>query len=646
MKYTHLYLLALIIMSPFALKAQITQRNLLQNAAQQNLSQSLIPQDKFKPFPQTPEGWKQILPDKVISKLIEKGETALKHNFNDIPATVMLEYVRTGNRTDYETLSFEKRSWLQDLVMAEAVEGKGRFVDQIVNGVWSICEESFWGISAHVGIQKDGAGLPNVKTPIVDLFAAETGSLLAWTDYLVGPQLDKVSKLVRQRIRQEIDRRVLVPMTTAKYSWMGGGDPNARLNNWAPWVASNYITAALLTEQDEPKRRQALNIAIKIVDQYINGLGADAGCDEGPGYWEAAGGCVYDVLNLLFDATGGKINIYHDPFIQKMGTYIYKTHISGKYFINVADAHPMLQPNGLMIYRFGKDLGYKPMMSFGAWAYQNLNNDNEGIQRSFRSRYLYNFLALKACAAYPGEESPVADVWYSDVQLMASRSKNDLFVSAHAGNNGESHNHNDVGDFTVYADGYPAIIDVGSGTYTSKTFSKDRYNIWFNTSAYHNLPVINGQEQKDGIKYTADNVRYQQNKNSSQLNMNIAKAYPAETGIKSWQRQVRLEKNKGIEVTDRYVMNTTLNSLTQTFMSVCDIDITKAGKIVFNLPNRNKVYLDYDAALWNISKEKMELKTPEDSPLKHSWGGKDIWRILLTSKFHDSSKSIIYDIHK
>ncbi|HEY5463939.1 MAG TPA: hypothetical protein VIJ95_11835 [Hanamia sp.] len=63
-----------------------------------------------------------------------------------------------------------------------------------------------------------------------------------------------------------------------------------------------------MIEKDETKRTQALNIAIKIMNQYVNGLGADGGCDEGPGYWTAAGACVFDGLNLLYDATDGKFN--------------------------------------------------------------------------------------------------------------------------------------------------------------------------------------------------------------------------------------------------------------------------------------------------------------------------------------------------
>lgn len=638
-------LLIIILFNAFAAKAQLTHRELLKKASAQ-LAQQLIPQDKFRPFPQSPEGWRAILPDTVITMLIKRGEAALKSEFKGIPATVMLEFVRNGNRTDYEKLSFTRRNQLWDLVLAESVEGKGRFADKIADGIWSISEESFWGISAHVGAQKAGSGLPDVQDPIVDLFDAETSAVMALADYFTGPQLDKVSKLLRPRIHDEIERRMLNPMLTAKYGWMGGGNAEAKLNNWAPWIASNYLISTLLIEKDEAKRLDGVQRTIKITDQYIDGLGADGGCDEGPRYWTAAGGCVYDVLNLLYDATGGKTNIYKDPFIQKMGSYIYKTHIAGEYFINVADAHPTLKPDGLMIYRFGKDMDYQPMMNFGSWACHTFAGEAVGYEQFHRTRGLYNMAALKSCAAYPANESDVADMWYSDVQLMASRSNNGLFVSAHGGTNGESHNHNDVGDFMVYADGYPVIIDVGSGTYTARTFGKDRYSLWFNTSPYHNLPTINDKEQGAGLKYEATDVKYSQNGNISELSMNIAKAYPAEAGIKSWQRVVKMDKNKGIAIDDRYVAAGALSSLTQSFMTVCDADINTPGKIVFTLPNHNKVYLDYDASVWAASKDKMVLESPEEQGLKHSWDGKDIWRILLTLKEHNGNKTVKYLIHK
>ena len=69
-----------------------------------------------------------------------------------------------------------------------ASKARGRFMDDIANGVWLMCEETYWGVPAHIGIQKRGAGLPDVTEPTIDLFAAETAELLAWTSYLLGAE--------------------------------------------------------------------------------------------------------------------------------------------------------------------------------------------------------------------------------------------------------------------------------------------------------------------------------------------------------------------------------------------------------------------------------------------------------------------------
>jgi hypothetical protein len=635
-----------VILCALQVHAQVTQRNLLQKFSPQQVSQWLIPQSKWKPFPQSPEEWRKQLPANLIEKIMANGEAALKKPFNNIPATVTLEYVRNGNRSNYEALSFAKRIQLFDMVLAETVENKGRFTDHIADGVWSICEETFWGATAHLGAQKAGSGLPDVQEPVVELFSAETAATLAWTDYFVGAKLDQVSKLLRPRIYYEVNRRIFTPMLTANYGWMGAGNPNAKLNNWAPWIMSNYITANLLLEKNETKRASALQIGMKITDQYINGLGADAGCDEGPSYWFAAGGAVYDVLNLLADATDNKLSIYNDLFTKKMAAYIYKTHIADTYFINVADAHPRKTPEGLMIYRFGKAVNDPQMTAFGSWSYHQIEHSTPNTEPWHSSRTLYDMFAANTVAKADPSYTDVPDAWFSDVQLMVSRTNNGLFVATHGGNNGESHNHNDVGDFMIYADGQPVIIDVGSGTYTARTFGKERYDLWFNTSPYHNTPTINGKPQGTGIKYAATNVKYNLSKSAANLSMDLQNAYPAEAGISKWQRIVNVNKSGKIEVTDNIQSANSVKALTQSFMTVCPVDISQAGKIIFDVPGKQKVTLDYDADTWDIKKEKMNLVTPEDQGLKSSWDKRDIYRILLTNKKGVAATIVKYIIHK
>jgi hypothetical protein len=636
-------LLLFCLLSSFSF-AQISHRNILA-PFESKIASELLPVDQWKPFPQTANEWQKIIPAEEQQALIHKGEQALKKAFQPIPATVTLEFLRTGNRTDYEAISFDKRYMLWDMVLAEAIEGKGRFTDHIIDGIWSVCEESFWGINAHIGMQKAGNGLPDVQEPVVDLFAAETAAILSWTDYLLGSSLDKQSKLIRQRIRYEVDRRVLTPMITARYSYLGGGNPEEKLSNWAPWVASNYLTANLLLEQNAQRRTDGVIRATKIINQYINSLGDDGSTEEGPHYWFASGACVFDGLVLLRDATAGKVDLFQNDFIKKIGAYICKMHIAGNYFINVADAAPSLETDGLLLYRFGTATGNSALQSFGAMSFKASVNDTLPHERFYRTRQLYNLRAIGDCKQYNGTVNDLPDVWFPNVQLMASRSAQGLFVAAHGGDNGESHNHNDVGDFMVYADEYPVIIDVGRGTYTARTFSGNRYDIWFNTSAFHNLPTINGYQQADGRQFATSKVTYRSKGNRSQFTLDMAKAYPRESGIQSWQRTVEMNKKKGISVTDRYTAKTPLKSLSQSFMTTCPADISTSGQIRFLLPNNKKVTLNYDASQWKVSIEKVEKNIPEEKGLAASWNGKSIYRIMLTASSPVPTKSLQYKIN-
>src|SRR5258708_1514059 len=278
-------ILAFLILSP-AVNAQGTPRNLLEKEIDlAGLQRVLVSQAAWKPFPQSAVGWAKILPDSIRAGLIKNGEACGQAPFPNVPASVTLDFFRNGNRTRYEDLVFGKRNRLWALILAESMEGRGRFLNAILDGIWSISEETFWGASAHLFLQKEGRGLPDAENPVVDLFAAETAANLAWADYFIGPELDSISPLVRRRIFYEVNRRIFVPMETARYDWLGAGDSAAKLNNWAPWIMSNYLSAVLLLEKDSNKRAQYVHRAMQVTDQYLNGLGDDGACEEGPTYW-------------------------------------------------------------------------------------------------------------------------------------------------------------------------------------------------------------------------------------------------------------------------------------------------------------------------------------------------------------------------
>jgi hypothetical protein len=475
-------------------------RNLLTSAwSAATIAEALPPRARFRPYPVAADraAW-EALPADARDALLQAGERQLKTPWEVLPATLFLEFARNGNRSRFEAVRDRRRRKLQDLVIAECVEAKGRFTDEIVNGVWLICEESFWGLPAHLAAQKAGVGLPDVADPIVELFAGETSSLLAWTAYLLGPQLAAVNKLVPERIRLEIDRRILTPcITRDDFGFMGFKGQS--LNNWTPWICSNWLASALLLEADEKRRQGAVSKILRCLDNWLNGYADDGGCDEGPGYWDRAGASLFDCLDLLYGATAGALNAYRQPLVREIGRYICRAHIYDDWYTNFSDAPARVHPDGDLVYRFGQRVEDAQMMAHGAFA--------AGLPASGISRQLPALFHLSAIRKAARAQALSRDVWLAGIGVMAARVRDNsaqgLYLAAEAGHNGKSHNHNDVGNFLVYANGLPAIIDVGVETYTAKTFSPHRYEIWTMQSAFHNCPTIDGAMQSPGRQFAA-----------------------------------------------------------------------------------------------------------------------------------------------
>ncbi len=625
-------------------KAQTTPRNILaKKYSLAEVQKNLISQKTYHPYPTTSAEWQAAVPDSMLRKIIATAEANLDYEFPPVSATVSLDYVRSGDRERHRGVAYPKRDALFALVLAESIEDEGRFTEAIFNGVWSICEESYWGAPAHIR----PTGLPDVQHPVVDLVSAETAALMGLTDYFVGKKLDEINPLIRKRIYYETNQRILIPMLhyTDEYSWMS---KTRAVNNWNPWIISNWISMTLMLEKDETRRAEMIHQAMLGLDLYLNSLGDDGGCDEGPGYWFAAGGSVYDCLELLGGATNGKVQIFDHPLIQKMGAYIYKVHIDGDYFVNFADADPTRIPEGLFLNRFGEALNDDKMVAMGRWAFGKYPHEELDLAGHRRPRRLENMLTLKKIGEPIDSYEKVRDAWFEDIQVMTARDDSGLFLATHGGHNAESHNHNDVGDFLLYSHGEPVLIDAGRGNYTARTFSDQRYELWFTQSNYHSLPIINGLGQNAGRSYGALDVESTIDDKAARLSMEIAAAYPVdETGLVGWKRTVALDRMKHrVVISDDYALKAKPESLQQAFITVADIDLETPGMIKITTPKNQKFALRYNPKQWSAASDFPSNEGMEYSSFKTKWDGRRVQRVLLTSKDLKAKGSFQYVIER
>jgi len=618
----------------FAVTAQAGQGVLKQEYTVDFFKAAILEPDEWAPFPtaSSAKEWQALLPSRKYGAVIKNAEQYVGFSWPVAKASVFLEYVQNGNRTRFQAVQFSRRQALVALVMGEVIEGEGRFLTDIVDGIWAISEETFWGVPAHLSLQKKGRGLADVNDPVVDLFAAETAQVLAWTSYLLGDSLDTIHPLIRERIYIEIDRRIFkVIESRPDYRWMGTvrkvDDPTLsyarrsflerRPNNWNPWINSNLLTCILLLEKDKQRRAEFVYQVLDYLDNYLEPHPADGGSDEGTSYWGHAAASTFDSLDLVRMATQNKFNEFGSPLIKNMGEFITKAYVGSGYYINFADASPKPKHSPMLVYRFGKVVNSPAMMEMGG--YLAAEADFESAVPGGRSllRILPELYFSKELLGANAKEPLVGNSWLPDIQLMISRDRKDstqgLFLAAKAGHNEESHNHNDVGSFIIFKDGHPAIIDVGGATYTS-----NYGNEWVRDSAFHNLmPVINGQEQQKGQKFSARNVNYSSTAKEVVLSQDIAAAYDESAGVKKWERTFRHEKGESIVISDSYEIDEAPESIMLPMMLNAAPDTSRAGEVVVARANTPRLTVTYDPKHFNVEVEEINI---EDKKISGNWG--------------------------
>ena len=407
-----------------------------------------------------------------------------------------------------------------------------------------------------------------------------------------------------------------------RYWWMATNAKKGQLvNNWNPWCNFNALQCALLLENDAEALADDVYKTMISVDQFINYVKPDGACEEGPSYWGHAAGKLHDYLKILHLGTNGHISLFQEPLIKEMGEYIPDTYVGDDWVVNFADASAQFSADAALIYRYGKAVDSDYMMDFAAELIQGGKNSiTYGVDFYRALESLSYDQEIRARQATFKKKSAVI---YPLTQFYYFSNKNDFFLATKGGYNNESHNHNDVGTFSLYYKNKPFIIDVGVGTYTRQTFGPERYTIWTMRSPYHNLPSINGQEQLFGSQYKASDVRVDEK--SKKLSMDISTAYPDSAQVKKWVRTYQLKKNT-LVIEDDFELNKLISKNQIHFMIWGEVDASKPG-IVHIKNQEDSLVLEYNSTLFGADLETIVISDPR---LTKVWGEK-VYRLTLTS---------------
>jgi hypothetical protein len=563
------------------------------------------------------------LPVAQKAHYINLANQANKYDWPSITASLYLDYKYNGRRTAFENLHNKRQEMISLLAIGAMISNDDTYIPQLVNGLWLLLEESTWVAPAHIVVQKQGADLPAVSTSYIDLHASRIAYRVALIQFLLKDKLDKYSKVINQRISVELNKRIIKPyLENNNFFWMGlnGGT----VNNWNAFNNSNCFNALIYSQMTTDTLKLLAQKIIRSADAFLNHYPADGGCDEGPSYWDMAGGRLINLLAQIKAISANKIDFSANKLLHNMGSYTYKMHISDKFYTNFADAHAIYTQNPVSIFQYGLMFNDEKLKEYASFVFKQRQKDwgNDVIDFVELLKVFQDLNATPAKAPYPKNTSmPNLQVYNGRQQEGSTKG---LFFAIKGGHNNESHNHNDIGNFIVYVDGNPLLIDVGVGTYSAKTFSKQRYEIWNMQSSWHNCPTINGFDQKEGRKYTASNVIEKHNNNLDQITMDISKSYPVEAEIDFWNRVITLNRSKKqINITDKFGLHKALSNNVLNYISVIKPTLTN-GKLNFD----NKAALQFDSAKFDVA---INEKMIDDDRLIKAWGSK-IYQIRLVAK--------------
>ena len=577
----------------------------------------------FEPFPRVGcrEAYNGLDP-RLKVKLSDFGKEAWDTPYPNLSASDFMNFKRTGKRADFEDRYFMRRHLLNHFVVAECIDGEGRYLDRIIDGIFAICEESAWQLPAHNSYKRNAPQviLPDASHPVLDLFACETGAQLACIYYLLKEPLNQVSPLICERISLELDRRIIRPYLTEHFWWMGNGDEP--MCNWTPWCTQNVLVTAFLTDCMEESRRQILHKASESCDLFLKDYGDDGCCDEGAQYFRRAGLCLDAACDLMDQVTGGAFaHLYQWDKLKNIASYISNVHVCGKYYFNFADCSPIAGRAGVREYLFGKRTGQPALMQFAAGDYQDANNNGNEIYEDeiYRLNLYYRmqdtFHHSEVMAATGSTDAACSDIFYPSIGLFIARNEH-FCLAVKAGDNDDNHNHNDTGSITLYKNGKPILVDIGVESYTQKTFSSRRYEIWTMQSGYHNLPTLDGLDQSYGADYRATDVGTSLTKERTSISMELAQAYPLAGKEYSYRRSIDFDKaNSCITLTDR----TDCRNVILNFITYEKPQITDKGQLQINGAEVN---------FCGASLEKIGTLPITDPRLQKAWDH-DLYRIRL-----------------
>jgi len=536
------------------------------------------------------QAWDRLAALPEAAGILRDAERRSGKPLPELPDALYLEFTANGNRRNYEKPYGQRSHQISTLLLAECLEYKGRFLPALERDILALCDERSWTMPAHDG------SLSNFKGTklTIDLGSSARGWLLASADAWLG---DRLSPAVRERIRREVQRRILAPYLTAVRkgdlggNWWMRGD-----NNWNAVCSAGTVCCALAL-LDTPAERAEILAAMEISNPvFISGFTDDGYCSEGMGYWNYGFGHFVMMGLAVRAATGGRLDIFQGEKLKRIAEYArgYQIQTGRSPYFADGGGGPSQEIWALM------RQVYPDAVPADAPSYPLLKGGHASI-------------GLRAF----GQEPPPVEksketllplrTWFGNAQVLITRStlsQGAPFGAAiKGGHNAEQHNHNDVGSYTVVFNNVEMLGDPGGEIYTRRTFSRERYTSKMLNSYGHPVPVVAGQLQPTGKKSAAKiiGLTFENTRDRLELDLKAAYSVPELTELRRAFMQDRT--NRVIELADtvRFTSPQTFSTPLITYRDVFRKD--NETLYLHDGDNCVEVHIEADGGAWRLEEE-------------------------------------------
>ena len=414
------------------------------------------------------------IPEALYQEAVLEGKKYLNNDWGMLTASMYTDVQNDAFIDIYK----KRRVALSALCLAEYMEKNGRFMRDIVDGIWCICEESTW-------ILPDGTGnLRDKEFPRFDINAARTASLLVLAVHLFRKELPLG---IKKRMVYEVRSRVLEPFSDAK--------------QLTPENVAHTLITCMFAEPDEEKRRNVVDKVLAVMDIFLGEYtkdGIKAKSEQSLYRWSAY---IFDILEVLYNVTDQKFSVYSDEKVKFVADSIYKSHIGSDGF-----SESTTEDDGVRAYLFGKRMDYKKLMDFGASEFLKISEKTLTESANLFHK-LYSVKFAPEVIGY-GDNFDEQECGYIDNMDLFVKKTKDFSVAIKGGSSA-------AGNFMAYLENEPYVVDLEKS---------------------HNLPIINGFTQFSNTKNAVVD------KMENGLTVDLTRTYPKDAGIISWVRSIEAEE--------------------------------------------------------------------------------------------------------